>query len=74
MPCFIHSRKVFHGEISCNSIFFDDSFDVKLGDFAGSTIDDLSLLICYETSYELPGEDIAIRTKLFALGSTIYDG
>jgi serine/threonine protein kinase len=70
---FIHSRNVFHGDISCNNIFLDDSLNVKLGDFAGSAIDDHPPLVCYETSHELPGEDISTRTELFALGSTTYE-
>lgn len=70
---FIHSRSVFHGDISCNNIFLDDSLNVKLGDFAGSAIDDHPPLVCYETSHELPGEDISTRTELFALGSTTYE-
>jgi len=43
------------------------------GSFAGSAIDGLPPLICYETSHELPGEDISIKTELFALGSTAYE-
>jgi serine/threonine protein kinase len=70
---FIHSRSVFHGDISCNNAFLDENLDVKLGDFAGSAIDDLPPLVCYETSHELPGEDISTRTELFALGSTVYE-
>ncbi|KAF1352745.1 kinase-like protein [Lizonia empirigonia] len=70
---FIHSRGVFHGDMSCNNVFLDDNFDVKLGDFAGSAIDDLPPLVCYETSHELPGKDISTETELFALGSTIYE-
>ncbi|KAH8710112.1 kinase-like domain-containing protein [Phaeosphaeriaceae sp. PMI808] len=70
---FIHSRSVFHGDISCNNVFLDDNLDVKLGDFAGSAIDDLPPLVCYETSHELPGQDISAKTELFALGSTIYE-
>jgi serine/threonine protein kinase len=70
---FIHSRGVFHGDISCNNVFLDDNLDVKLGDFAGSVIDSLPPLICYETSHELPDEDISAKTELFALGSTIYE-
>ncbi len=46
---------------------------MKLGDFAGSAIDDLPPLICYETSHELPDQDISQRSELFALGSTIYE-
>ncbi|PVH92378.1 kinase-like protein [Periconia macrospinosa] len=70
---FIHSRRVLHGDISCNNIFLDGNLDVKLGDFAGSAIDDLPPLVCYETSHELPGEDISTRTELFALGSTVFE-
>jgi serine/threonine protein kinase len=70
---FIHSRSVLHGDISCNNVFLDGNLDVKLGDFAGSAIDNLPPLVCYETSHELPGEDISTRTELFALGSTVYE-
>ncbi|ELR02663.1 hypothetical protein VC83_08682 [Pseudogymnoascus destructans] len=69
---FIHSRSVLHGDISCNNVFLDDDLNNKLGDFAGSAIDDLPPLVCYETSHELPGADISTRTELFALGSTTY--
>ncbi|KAF1953187.1 kinase-like protein [Byssothecium circinans] len=70
---FIHSRRVLHGDISCNNVFLDNNLNVKLGDFAGSAIDNLPPLICYETSHELPGEDISTRTEQFALGSTTYE-
>ena len=70
---FIHSRSVLHGDMSCNNNFLDDDLNVKLGDFAGSAIDDHPPLVCYETSHELPGEDISTKTKLFALGSTAYE-
>ncbi|KAF1995216.1 spindle assembly checkpoint kinase [Amniculicola lignicola CBS 123094] len=70
---FIHSRGVLHGDISCNNVFLDDSLNVKLGDFAGSSIDDLPPLTCYETSHELPGADISTKTDLFAVGSTTYE-
>jgi len=53
---FIHSRSVLHGDISCNNIFLDANLNVKLGDFAGSAIDDFPPLVCYETSHELPGK------------------
>lgn len=70
---YIHSKNVFHGDISCNNVFLDGDLNVKLGDFAGSAIDDLPPLVCYETSHELPDEDISTKTELFALGSTIYE-
>ncbi|KAF2022141.1 kinase-like protein [Aaosphaeria arxii CBS 175.79] len=70
---FIHSRNVLHGDISCNNVFLNDNLDVKLGNFAGSAIDDLPSLVCYETSHELPNKDISTKTELFALGSTLYE-
>lgn len=71
---FIHSRNVLHGDISCNNVFLDENLNVKLGDFAGSAIDEHPPLICYETSHELPGEDeISAKTEVFALGSTVYE-
>jgi hypothetical protein len=52
----------------------DEQLSVKLGDFAGSALDDLPGLICYETSHELPEQEgISKRSELFALGSTIYE-
>jgi serine/threonine protein kinase len=71
--CFIHIRGVLHGDLSCHNVFLDGGLNVKLGDFAGSAIDGLPALVCYETSHELPGQDISITTELFALGSTIYE-
>lgn len=72
---FIHSKGVFHGDISCNNVFLDDHLNTKLGDFAGSAIDDCPPLVCYETRYDLPhaGDSISAKTELFALGSTIYE-
>jgi serine/threonine protein kinase len=69
----IYSRSLHYGDISCDNVFLDDNLNVKLGDFAGSAVDDLPPLICYETSHKLPGEDIPRRTDLFALGSTTYE-
>lgn len=70
---FIHTRGVLHGDISCNNVFLDDNLNVRLGDFAGSAIDNLPPLTCYELSHELPNEAISTRTELFALGSTTYE-
>ncbi|GAO17465.1 uncharacterized protein UV8b_05982 [Ustilaginoidea virens] len=72
--CFVHSKGVLHGDISCNNVFLDDKLDVKLGDFGGSAIDNLAPLIYYETSHYLPpGQDTSPKTELFALGSTVYE-
>ncbi|ELR08952.1 serine/threonine protein kinase [Pseudogymnoascus destructans 20631-21] len=52
---FIHSKNVLHGDISCNNIFVDHSLNIKLGDFAGSAIDEEPPLVCCETSHEHAG-------------------
>jgi len=71
---FVHSRNVMHGDISCNNVFLDKELNAKLGDFAGSPIDDEAPLICYETSHEHPNnEGVSIRSEVFALGSTFYE-
>ncbi|KAH9872106.1 hypothetical protein J1614_006367 [Plenodomus biglobosus] len=67
------SDSVLHGDLSCNHVLLDENLDVKLGDFAGSVIDDLPSLICYETSHEVPDQDNSAKTEIFALGSTIYE-
>lgn len=65
--------ETYHVTTSYN-VFLDDNLNVKLGDFAGSAIDEHPPLVCYETSHELPDEDeISAKTELFALGSTVYE-
>ena len=71
---FVHSQKILHGDISCNNVFLDENLDVKLGDFAGSSIDGKPSLVCYETSHDNPNiEDISTQSELFALGSTFFE-
>lgn len=73
---FIHSKKVLHGDISCNNVLLDGELNAKLGDFAGSSIDGNDPLICYETSHEQPeisDRGISVTSELFALGSTFYE-
>jgi serine/threonine protein kinase len=71
---YVLSKNVLHGDISCNNVFVDHSLNIKLGDFAGSAIDEEPPLICYETSHEHPSiGDTSIKSEIFALGSTIYE-
>ena len=58
----------------CNNIFLDENLDARLGDFAGSSIDGETPLICYETSHEHPEmAGISIKSEVFAVGSTLYE-
>ncbi|KAI9864833.1 MAG: hypothetical protein M1813_002603 [Trichoglossum hirsutum] len=71
---FVHSKNVMHGDISCNNVFLDKELNAKLGDFAGSAIDDEPPLISYETSHEHPdNEGVSTKSEVFALGSTFYE-
>jgi hypothetical protein len=69
---FIYLRNVFYSNILYNNIFLDNSLNIKLSNFAKSTINDYLLLVYYKTSYKLLSKDILIRTKLFAFSFIIY--
>ncbi|KFZ12273.1 hypothetical protein V501_04315 [Pseudogymnoascus sp. VKM F-4519 (FW-2642)] len=71
---YVHSKNVLHSDISCNNIFIDHGFNVKLGDFAGSAIDEEPALVYYETSHGHPSiTDTTTKSEIFALGSTFYE-
>ncbi|KAH8693320.1 kinase-like domain-containing protein [Phaeosphaeriaceae sp. PMI808] len=79
-----HKSTILHGDINCSNLFLDGELNLKLGDFAGSSIDGSLATICYSTTHELPtsgsssnidGDDIIItkETEIFAFGSTLYE-
>ena len=75
----IHSKNVFHCDLSCRNIFVFGDWLVKIGDFGGSKIDDQEPLGAEEVRYELPlrgrlweARDYTKR-ELFALGCAIYE-
>lgn len=79
---FCHASAVLHGDINCSNFFLDGEQDLKLGDFAGSSIDDSPATICYSTTHQLPmldssseSENVIItkETEIFAFGSTLYE-
>jgi serine/threonine protein kinase len=77
---YIHSKSVFHCDISCRNIFVFPDWCVKIGDFGGSKIDDREPLdVAEEIRYELPVRGRSwegrpfIKRELFALGSAIYE-
>lgn len=71
---FIHSKQVFHGDVSANNIFLDGDLCARLADFGSAAIDDKEPLGLYKTSHSLPSYDSATRTTdLFALDSTMYE-
>ncbi|KAF1993175.1 kinase-like protein [Amniculicola lignicola CBS 123094] len=79
---FCHASAVLHGDINCSNIFLDKKLNLRLGDFAGSSIDNSPASICYSTTHQLPtsdsssdSEDVFItkETEIFAFGSTLYE-
>ncbi|RSL57393.1 hypothetical protein CEP54_008311 [Fusarium duplospermum] len=71
---FLHSKGIFHCDISCNNIFLDQDLNAMVGDFAGSALDQEQCLSWYETSHSHPDtEDPSAKSEAFALGSAFYE-
>lgn len=78
---YIHSRGVWHSDISCRNFFLFSDFRVKIGDFGGSLVQgqNFRASVCEEPEYELPcrGRDFQarprIKRELFALGTGLYE-
>ncbi|MCJ1246799.1 hypothetical protein MMC30_004008 [Trapelia coarctata] len=80
---FSHENNVLHGDINCSNLFLDRQRNLKLGDFAGSSIDGSLALIAYSSSHTLPetsylaatvdGIAISKESEIFAFGSTLYE-
>lgn len=74
---YIHSRKILHTDIECHNLLLDQHNNLKLCDFAGSSIDGEEPTVCCNVRYQPYTDDptypVTIRTELFALGSTLYE-
>jgi serine/threonine protein kinase len=70
---FIHRCGVIHGDVNGFNVLLDTRLDVKLADFAGSSLDGSPLLIGVTASHEYPGPLLSVEADLFALGSTLYE-
>ncbi|KAF1990327.1 kinase-like protein [Aulographum hederae CBS 113979] len=69
---FVHERQVIYGDLNVHNVLLDANLDVKLADFAGSSMDGSELLVVVTASHLIPGENLSIQGDLFALGSTLY--
>ena len=70
---FCHSHGVLHGDICCSNYFLDHDLNLKLGDFAGSCIDQSRPSIFYSHTHQLPDTDTSLQTEIFAFGSSLYE-
>ncbi|KAH8600125.1 kinase-like domain-containing protein [Bisporella sp. PMI_857] len=71
---YLHSKGVFHCDISYNNIFLDANYNAMVADFAGSSIDNEEALGFYGISHHHPDiEDPSKDSEMFALGSTFYE-
>ncbi|KMU81587.1 hypothetical protein DIZ76_010018 [Coccidioides immitis] len=79
---YIHSKGVLQGDIGCYNMLLDDEDNLKLCDFAGSSIDGSPTTVLHGTrsqlwvESEIPSNDNApptIACELFALGSAIHE-
>lgn len=76
---YVHSKNVIHADFSTRNVFVFDNWQIKLGDFGGSRIDNEGALGAEETLYKLPRfgrtwrELDETKRELFALGCGIYE-
>jgi serine/threonine protein kinase len=79
---FLPRKSNFTRDINCSNFFLDKELNLKLGDFAGSTIDGFPATICYNTTHGLPAAEpsddpdgviITKETEILAFGSTMYE-
>jgi serine/threonine protein kinase len=72
---FLHSKGVTHCDIRPDKFLLDDNLDLKVCDFAGSSLYGSKALVCGSTRFwrpTLPKTPCDSQDDIFALGSTIY--
>ncbi|KJZ73195.1 hypothetical protein HIM_07392 [Hirsutella minnesotensis 3608] len=70
---FIHDAGVIHGDVTTANMFLDRGMNVRLADFAGSSIDSSPLLVAVTASHECPGNASSAQGDIFAFGSASYE-
>ncbi|EJP69068.1 spindle assembly checkpoint kinase [Beauveria bassiana ARSEF 2860] len=70
---FIHDAGIIHGDLTSANVFIDDGMNVRIADFAGSSIDLSPLLVEVTTSHQYPGNLLSPQGDIFALGSILYE-
>jgi len=73
---FIHRCGIRQGDVGCHNMLLDHNGVLKIGDFAGSSVDScrFASTVDYEVGSKLPGAgEPTERTDIFALGSAMYE-
>jgi serine/threonine protein kinase len=72
---FLHSQGVIHCDIKPDNFLLDENLDLKVCDFAGSSLYGSKALVCGSTRFwrpTLPKTPCDAQDDIFGLGSTIY--
>jgi len=71
---YIHRKRIVQGDVGCHNMLLSSDNVLKLGDFAGSSIDGLPSTVNYEVRSRSPGVSEPDQlSDIFALGSAIWE-
>ncbi|KAG6011953.1 hypothetical protein E4U54_007826 [Claviceps lovelessii] len=69
---YIHSAGVIHGDFTTDNIFLDAHLNLRIADFAGSSIDSSEFLVSVTPSHHHPTDVKSVQGDLFAYASAMY--
>jgi serine/threonine protein kinase len=72
----IHRKQVIHSDLSARQFLVDESLNLRLSDFGGSSLHGSEALVMENATHFLPRDEDApntVQSDIFALGSTIYE-
>ncbi|KAG5926560.1 hypothetical protein E4U42_003155 [Claviceps africana] len=70
---FIHDAGIIHGDLTTHNMFLDADLNLKIGDFAGSSLDSNKLLVGVTESHLHPTDPNSVQGDLFACASAMYE-
>ncbi|KAJ5562558.1 kinase-like protein [Penicillium sp. DV-2018c] len=73
---FIHERDVIHSDLSARQFLVDKSYNIRLSDFGGSSLQGSDAIVMENATHFLPRDESApntVQSDIFALGSTVYE-
>ncbi|KAG6027376.1 hypothetical protein E4U40_001561 [Claviceps sp. LM458 group G5] len=69
----IHKAGIVHGDLTTINMFLDKDLNLKIGDFAGSSIDSNEFLCAVTESHLHPTDPNSEQGDIFAYGSAMYE-